>query len=368
MGGDEATIAWSDAVPPATTAGSTGIDFYPTASNQAGTADLSDLGRVQGGLPLNRSCMIYGRSGTYIVDYVGGNFVFAFRALSYNTGSLSRHSFCDIGNAHAVMTQDDIVLNDGRDMVSIAEQSVRREIFSGLNEDIADETWLLFNREENEVWCCYPTGSGGPQQAAVFNLGTRRWGFRDIYNKLDDDSAMTTAAYGIVSDSSVNQLWSDYTSETWAATPSTVTWDASGFTDEKEKLVGALQTVRDFSGSDDGVLVQFDIGNTDQAGNTLNTELKRWGLDLGDPDTVKVVTGLHLNGEYETAVLMRVGGRMFENGARVWSDLVEVSPGVDQFASLTATGRLFDVEFYPRQLPCKVAGFTLEVADSTYRY
>ena len=83
---------------------------------------------------------------------------------------------------------------------------------------------------------------------------------------------------------------------------------------------------------------------------------------------MKVVTGLHLNGEYETAVRMRVAGRMFENGPRTWSDFAELSPGVSQFASLTATGRLFDVEFYPRQLPCKVAGFTLEVADSTYKY
>ena len=359
VGGDANVVAWSDAVPPAVTAGTTGIGFYPAATNQAGNTDLGDMTRIQNGLSLNRSCMIYGRSNTYVCNFVGGQFVFDFRLFSGEAGAISRHSMTDIGNAHVVMTQDDIVLNDGQRMQSIADQFVRREIFSLLDESIASEVWLQHYREENEVWVGIPQGGNGVNLAAVYNLGTRRWGFRSLKNSNDADSAVTTVAYGIISETSVDQLWSDFSATDWDTVAQT--WDASGFTDDREKLVGGLQTVRDLSGgTDDGLIIEFDGSATDQGGSTITTTLQRYGLDLGAPDDVKTVIAVHINGETDSAGLVRVGGRMYENGPTEWSSFNVFSLDGSQQADITATGRLIDVELVTTAA-ARIAGFTLEL-------
>jgi len=360
VGGDANVLAWSDAVPPAVTAGTTGIDFYPTTTNQAGTADLGDLVRIQNGLALNRSCMIYGRAQTYICDYIGGNFVFAFRLLSGETGAISRHSMTDIGNAHVVVSQDDVLLTDGRDFRSIADQAVRRELFDLMDTEIAYETWVQHYRKENEVWIGIPTGGNGVQLGAVYDIGTGRWGFKELRDVGGAETAVSCVAYGIVSETSVNQLWSDFTATTWAAVDQT--WDATGFSDDREKLVGGLQTVRDFSGSDDGILIQFDESATDADGEAIQSRLYRYGLDLGDPNAVKVVTGLHINGDFEQDLYVKVGARMFENGDTVWEPTAVLTPSATQKVDFTATGRLIDVQLIGSG-QTRIAGFSLEVAS-----
>ena len=84
-----ALVQWTDAIP-----GRTAPDWGTGASSQAGSNELSEIrGRIQNGGAIRGSCAIYGQNTTYLVDFIGGSFVFAFREFSNQMGLLSRHGF-----------------------------------------------------------------------------------------------------------------------------------------------------------------------------------------------------------------------------------------------------------------------------------
>ncbi|RMH68411.1 MAG: hypothetical protein D6685_02225, partial [Bacteroidetes bacterium] len=152
--GEETSVAWTDAVDPSSPA----ADWAASTTNEAGQVYLSDTsGAIMQGLSIGRSCAIYKPHSTYLADYIGGNQVFAFRLLSRELGLLARHAVCDIGGRHVVLADDDIVMHDGREVVSIAAGSIRRELFSRISGDHLLESWAVFHRPQREVWICVPT-------------------------------------------------------------------------------------------------------------------------------------------------------------------------------------------------------------------
>jgi hypothetical protein len=356
VGGNANAIAWSDAIPPSVSAGTTGFDFYPRATNQAGDADLGEATKIINGLPLGRSCMIYGLSDTYVCDFVGGNNVFSFRLFSGETGAVARHAIADIGNAHVVITQDDIVLNDGRSIQSIADSFARRYFFENYDSDFIRDAWVVHNRRASEVWVGIPASVGGCRETLVYDLTTRKWGIRQTGSRNNAESSLTSVAYGIAEDSSINLTWGTQT-DTWATV--NFTWDGLGFEGQQETLVGGEQ----IAVANDGRLVQLNVGTTDSDGDTITTELRRWGMDLGEPETVKTITGIYLNGRFNADTTeIRVRGRMTENSDPAWKPWRGQDVTQNQKYSVFATGRLIDLEMRTSSA-AKVAGFTVEVGS-----
>ena len=356
VGGEANAVHWSDAIPPAVSAGSTGFDFYPRTTNQAGDADLGESTRIVNGLPLGRSCMIYGLSNTYVCDFVGGNSVFSFRLFSGESGMVARHGVTDIGNAHVVLTQDDIVVNDGKSIQSIADSYTRAYFYDNYDPDRIKWAWVVHNRRDSEVWVGLP-GSVGVREALVYDLVTRKWGSRQVGNAGNDESALTSVAYGVSQDSNADTIWSDFSSTDWDTVDGS--WDSLTFSASEEALIGGEQIAL----ANDGRLVQLNIGTTDSDGDTITTTLQRWGLDFGIPDSVKTVTGVYLNGRFNNDTTeVRMRGRFTENGNPPWKPWVGQDVTANQKYSFTVSGRLIDIEIRTASA-ASVAGMTVEVAS-----
>jgi len=339
-------VRWSDAIDP--TAALT-ASFTAATTNQAGEVFLSDgEGDVMAGATLGRSCMIYKNGATHIADYIGGNFVFAFRLFSRTSGIISRHAIARLPGAHVVLTQDDVVLNDGQTIQSIASGAVRRSIFNAMDEDQVRKAWCFYHREQREVWIGIPTQTGGVGQAYVWNQDTARWGIRQLVSG-SSLTALNYVARGIVQDTSAAFEY-DTTSDIYSTT--TLTYDAAFYNANSDAVLGAERT-----GASDGVFSIQDTGDELAAGT-----LAREGLDFGEPDTVKTITAVYLNGQFDdsSTVTVIVRGRLTENGASTLA-LDTISPATQQKASVRVSGRLIDVEMYP-SAGAKVAGFTVEIA------
>lgn len=354
--GDDARVAWTDAIE----AGTPLADWEVGTDNEAGFVDLSDTrGAIQNGLSLGRSCAIYKDSGgAYLCDYIGGNQVFAFRLFSRELGMLARHGVADVDRGHIVLSDDDIVLHDGKSIQSVIQGSNRRWLFNNIDADNVTESWAVYNRPENEVWICVPlTGSLVPNLAAILDLGTGRWGFRDL-GRGSAGQGLTYGARGIVQDSGASFEWDSY-GGTWAE--ATDTWDATLFQANQDVLLTAELTD---SSTDDGVFTVQDVGTTDSAGNTILGEVERFGLDLGAPDEIKMIRAIHLNAKGAGSIIVRAGGRMVENEATRWDAPRTVDLTSRQQYDCRVSGRLIDVKMSVPQ-DVELAGFTVEIASSS---
>ena len=118
-------VMWSDSADPGTMPGT----WDPGIDNDAGFVDLaSGEGPVIDGLALRDSLMIYRRASTYAADFVGGNQIFTFRKVFANSGILNRNCVTEWEGNHVVLTDDDVLLNDGFNVRSIADKRVRKLI------------------------------------------------------------------------------------------------------------------------------------------------------------------------------------------------------------------------------------------------
>lgn len=352
VNGNGDRVNWSDAIAPGTP---TADWDTTTPSKNGGFVDLAETrGDVMNGLTLERSCMVYKTGSAYVAEFVGGNAIFAFRLLSREFGLLARHAVCDIDGAHLVLADGDIVLTDGRQAKSAIDGQLRRTLFGRLNPDAVRQCWAEFNREQREAWfaLCLD-GATIPNVAAIYDLQSGRWGLRDI--SFGTGVGLTNGARGVIQGSASGFT---YATTTDLYNNTTYTYDTVFFAANQDGLMTAEQTA-----AADGQFTQQDVTLTTSPGGLISGKLWRYGIDLGEPDTIKTVRAVHINAQGSGTVQGRFGGRMTENGAVTWSDsqAIELDEG-GQFTGLVS-GRLIDVEFTFSD-PVTVAGFAVEVAST----
>ena len=190
-------IKWSDAAAP----GNVPSSWTPAATNEAGSATLSDTpGELISAANLRSSLAIYKKGSTHIADYIGGEEIFAFRTLFSQAGALTRNCVVDINGAHLVVTDGDIVIHDGQSIRSIAAKRRRNYFFNALDQDNFENMFVVYNRQQNEVWICFPeTGSpdGYATRAMIYDIQADAWGDREL-------SGVAYGAAGIINDEAVD--------------------------------------------------------------------------------------------------------------------------------------------------------------------
>jgi len=314
----ENQVKWSDAAPPGTVPGT----WTPAANNEAGDVELADTpGPAHLGLPLRGSLLIYKRSSTYAVDFIGGNDIFAFRTLFTSSGALTRHSACDVNGQHFVVADGDILLTDGTNRKSVGQSRMRDFLFGQIDQNNYENLFCIYHRARNEVWTCFPeSGSTYCTLALVYDVATDSFGVRD----LDD---VTCAAIGIVNDTAGDDSWAgaDYF---WA--DATQFWGTSNFSFAAESLVTGFGTTMEMQDTDDAVATPASVG--------------RYDLTMDAPERVKFVKRVHVRAkEGFGTLLVRVGARMSPTDTITWSNEVTLTEP-EQICNLFAQGRYISVE------------------------
>lgn len=175
-------VAYVNALPP---------DWYEGEENMdGGYNDLSDCyGSIVDGLAMRDFFIIYTNRETYIMKFVGGNFVFDFQKLFPDSGILNANCVTEFeGGNHFVVSEDDIFVHDGSTRTSVATDIVKEHLLDQITSVNYQATKVFAYPTRKEIWVTYTTqssefGAGtnyAANRAAIWNWKTGVWSFTDI--------------------------------------------------------------------------------------------------------------------------------------------------------------------------------------------
>lgn len=317
-GNFEDQVKWSAAADP----GAIPASWTPLATNDAGDFELSDTpGPALLAVPIRGSMLIYKRSSTYAVDFVGGNDVFSLRTLFTSSGALTSHAACDVNGQHFVVTDGDIILTDGTNRQSIGQSRMREFLFNQLDQTNYQNLFVVYHRAKNEVHTFFPeSGSQYATLDLVYDVSADAFSVKDV-------SAVTCADVGVVNDTSPSEAWDD-DSATWDS--DTSYWNAENFSLATESFVFGSNTTATMTDTNDLVAIAASVGKYD--------------MTFDDPERLKFVKRIHVRATPGFGTLyVRAGSRMSTTDTITWSPeqaLIEPSGLINTFA----TGRYISVE------------------------
>lgn len=200
-------VKWSDAAQ----AGAPPSNWDSTIlSSLAGETILNDCrDALVDGLPLADTFLIYGKTQTFRMDYIGAPFVFRFQKVFDDVGMIAPNCAVEVDGKHYVFGENDIIMHDGFSKVSLVQSRVYDGIFRSLDFDLKDRCFVFHDRVKSEIGFCYvsregnnnvePSTVNGCNQAAVYNYQSNTWTFVDMPN---------VVAAGYSSNTTTNQ-WED---------------------------------------------------------------------------------------------------------------------------------------------------------------
>jgi hypothetical protein len=159
-------------------------------SSLAGETIINDIkGHIIDGMALGDSFMIYGQEQVYRMDYIGSPFIFNIAKAFDTFGAIAKNCVVAVDNKHYVFTQNDIVVHDGMQKLSLVNDKVSEKLFAELDYSLSDRCFVYHDRIESELVFCYPsTGvskwspykTQGCNKAAVYNYISGTWTFIDL--------------------------------------------------------------------------------------------------------------------------------------------------------------------------------------------
>jgi len=312
----EDQVLWSDAAPP----GSIPLSWTPSPDNEAGSTELSQTGGiVLDGLQLRESFIIYKDTSTYKMDYIGGAQVMRTVPLFTQSGLLNRNCASEFRNNHYVLTDGDLIVHDGQQVISAADDQIRRTLFSFIDGGNFRRSFVVTNYNQQEVWFCVPeTGEIFPSVAAVYNRKLNRWGLRDLPER------PAFIAPGQVRLVPEGLSW-DSDPDSWDSDPSPWNEGDVGRVDFYE-----LVSVSELAGAGAGQFT-FQDGSPDDNGVPVTAELYREGLALGNWSKIKDVKTIWIEatGTPGTVLQVQCGAHDQPDGPAVWGPEHDFVIGTD---------------------------------------
>ena len=231
---------------------------------------------------LGSNFIIYSSDSIYLMEFVGGNFIFAFRKLFTDDGLISQNCAVEVEGFHYCFGASDLYRHDGTTKQSICDERVKNFVFQNLNTNKANVCFVQHNPNLNEIYFCYLSADADVafpnatrcNRAAAYNYRNNTWSFYDLPNV----SSGTTA--------NVNSV-------TTYATATGLTYDTIGgsFFDQEDNydrhalMVGEDQST---DGITSDKLYGIDLSDEGKMSFAVDTEatkpplLERTGLDLDE--------------------------------------------------------------------------------------
>lgn len=311
---------WSDAADP----GDIPQSWTPAASNEAGFAQLSDrAGSIVAARRLRDSLIVYKENSSYAIRYVGGNEKFGVSGLWSNAGAVNTRAVDDIDGKHVVVTNGDIVINDGySEPISIANALVRNFLFAQLDETNFGNLQVIYDAAKQDVWIAFPeSGSEYCTLALVYNKPSNAWGVVELPD-------VAHIAVGVVDDETISDVWEDDEDP----------WDGDSSIWNQDSLAGVTESVV-FASASTTELIQT---NTVDALVT-DAMVAKYSMHFDEPERLKLVRRVNIRGADFASLFVRVGSQMFPEGPVTWSEEREITaPG--QPVDLFAQGRYISIE------------------------
>ena len=336
------TVCWSEPAEP--WAVPTTWDASDTSSI-TGQVELSSTeGSIIDGLSLRDNFIVYKDSSVYNMGYQGGQFIWQTREISKTVGLFAQGTVVEFQGQHVFMSRDDILLTDGLQFKSIANQKIRNKIFSEISSTLYTKTFAVGNYQKEEIWFCYATeNSSYINKAAIWNYTTGAWTFKALPN-------VAYINYGVLYTTSGTDDWND--SDSWESDSSI--WDEGVFTQVVFKLLGATNTS----------IKLMDTGY-DSDGSSYSSYVEKTGIKLGTSSTMKRITAIYPKGVGNMDVY--VGRAMHQNDSYTWEGPFNITPETDAQIRCRVTGRYHALRFvFQGDVEHKLQGYDIEYVDTGY--
>ncbi len=160
-------------------------------TKSAGFNDLVQLRTpIVDGATLGSNFLIYSSDQVWLMEFVGGTFIFNFRKVFDDAGVINQNCILEVEGKHFVFDTDDIYMNDGITRQSICDNRVRDYIFNGLDMSLQEACFVMHVADLEEIYFCYHSGDdlavygevSGCNRAAVYNYRSDTWSFVDLPN------------------------------------------------------------------------------------------------------------------------------------------------------------------------------------------
>lgn len=306
-----------------------------------------DKGEIIDGWQMRDFFVIYKTHSTYIMRLIGGQSIMRFDKVQVNSGLLSKNCVTEFKGRHFVVADGDVVLFDGQNVQSIADHRVRNAIFGDIDTDNFDLTHVARYDRQNEIWICYPSvGQSKVTRAAIWNWKDDTWTFRELV----DTHYVASGLANLMAPTS----WATVTG-TWATT--TLIWSSV----VQNPTVDTLATANTLAIHAVDETFDFD-------GSPMSSKLEKASMDLGDPDSVKVVDSIapRITATNGTIIKISIGTQLTPDESIDWSPEATYTVGTDRQAHFSVKGRFISVRMRTdgTNVNWKCHGFYLKVKPS----
>lgn len=174
---------------------------YTDPTNNATENVLSEMsGEITDAQQLGDTMYVFGLNETWAMRADGSDDVYDYRKTGFGKGALSTNCVVTVGSAQYVFGPDDFWVHDGTQSFSIADDKVRKFVFSTINRVYSSRCFVNYNPALNEIKFFYVSGDEylafgevtKCNRCAVFDLTSKTWTF-------DDAPGLVHAAVGNVS-------------------------------------------------------------------------------------------------------------------------------------------------------------------------
>lgn len=337
-------LVWSNSADPGVIPDS----WTPLPENDAGDNTLADQpGALVDGQQFRDSFMLFKEHSTYLMNFIGGNSVFAFRKLFTTSGILTQNCAAEyLGNV-AVLTDGDLILTDGQQAQSLIDKKMRTFLFNQIDTDNFRAAFMVSYHALNQIWCCFPeVGADECTLALVFDATDGRFGIREL------TPSTSHIARGQVGSVTGVINWDD-DSEAWDL--DITAWTTNLFNPTEDALLQADRTGT--------LLIAINEGST-YDGTPIRSRVERTGLDLGAIDKIKLVKSVvpRITGTPGTKIQVRVGAARDDSNIVLWQPPSEYTIGDQQKIDVFTTGRFIAISFESEldQSPWVVQGVLFE--------
>lgn len=346
-------IRWSDAAAPGT------VPQSWTAGPQslAGSATAAyNPGGIVDGATLRDQFYIYKTHTTFVLQLIGGQFVFNTRPVFSTIGALAKNCLIEYRGRHIVFGDGDVVTHDGVNVESIIDRSLRRTVFDNIDEDNFFNCFLAVDKQRKEIWICVPEqgGPGYPTLAVIWSIADNRFGFRELVRDPETPAVgIHHIQAGLVSAALPESTWAEKTTS-WSTEGTR--WRDAGIEPIEDTIVMADSRLK---------LQALDL-QSDFDGVDPLCRVVRSGLDFGKPDRVKTVTRVfpRIDGTSGMLMRIRVGGAMRAGGPIEWGEPRDFRIGLDEHVGASASGKFIAVEFETDTAGrWRMPGFDLELSE-----
>lgn len=159
-------VRWSDQSIP--------YEWTPATYNQSGEQVLSAGSYIVGGISTRQENLIWTDRALYSMQYVGAPFVFSFTLMMDNISIASPYAMITVNGVTFWMGVDKFYTYNGT--VTVLPCTVRKYVFSNINQEQSYQIICGQNEQFNEVWWFYPSsGSYVNDSYVIYNYAENTW-------------------------------------------------------------------------------------------------------------------------------------------------------------------------------------------------